>query len=170
MSHSESPGVLVSQRDTADRHVRSPLTDGCDSCGSQDTSPPSRPAGSKTGNPASLASDQALAEGKSTRGIVGRIDSPDTVLDPVLKSCLKATQTCFPRITEPPKRFCFSETASEIEIPSHRELSPAERLQIYWQHEDMQNFVRFELRRRKAMGIKSISALCPTAGNLDGEE
>ena len=45
-----------------------------------------------------------------------------------------------------------------------------ERLNYYYNHDDMKNFVRSELTRRAKYGVKSMSALAPeaeTIGELD---
>jgi len=67
-------------------------------------------------------------------------------------------------------RIRFDEKTVMVRIDSHKCLSKLERLNTYYNHEDMKNFVRRELSRRAKYGIKSMSALAPeseTIGELD---
>lgn len=67
-------------------------------------------------------------------------------------------------------RIRFDEKTVMVRIDSHKNLSKMERLNYYYNHDDMKNFVRSELTRRAKYGVKSMSALAPeaeTIGELD---
>lgn len=64
----------------------------------------------------------------------------------------------------------FNERATLVKIDSHHDLSEAERSSVYYGKADMRGFVGYELKRRAAKGIASMSALAPeaeAAGELD---
>eukprot|EP00614_Pseudopedinella_elastica_P030517 CAMPEP_0172639788 /NCGR_PEP_ID=MMETSP1068-20121228/219916_1 /TAXON_ID=35684 /ORGANISM="Pseudopedinella elastica, Strain CCMP716" /LENGTH=159 /DNA_ID=CAMNT_0013453019 /DNA_START=66 /DNA_END=545 /DNA_ORIENTATION=+ len=137
-----------------------------ESVGTPEGSPP-RSLDSKRHALTSAGFAKALKDNNEKKVVRKRIDSPTSVMFPILKSCLKTAARSQNNMAKRPLSLRFLKTAEMARIPSHKDLTRAERESIYWGHDDMQGFVKAELRRRKSLGIKSMSALSPEAEKFD---
>mmetsp|Transcript_36986 Transcript_36986/g.47801 ORF Transcript_36986/g.47801 Transcript_36986/m.47801 type:complete len:203 (-) Transcript_36986:355-963(-) len=107
---------------------------------------------------------------RATKSILKRTSSSSSIIHnsasmPNLRS-LSSDQVNNPRRTS--IRFS-SDKPSMVRIDSHKQLSKAERLSIYYDHDDMKLFIKTELNRRAKKGITSMSALTPNSDDTDDD-